>query len=56
MRDDLSPRAVILAAIRADTQSILAFQIGMYLFMALVYFKLFPASHHLTPSIPAFGS
>ena len=33
----------------ADTLSITAFQIGMYAFLALVYFKLFPAPHHLTP-------
>lgn len=35
----------IRAAIQADTLSILAFQIGMYGWMALVYFKLFPAPH-----------
>jgi hypothetical protein len=38
----------IVAAIKADTLSILAFQVGMYAWMALVYFVLF--SHpHLTP-------
>ena len=49
MRKDLSPGGAIWVAIKADTFSILAFQVGMYLFMALVYFKLFPAPHHLTP-------
>ncbi|MGI4826987.1 MAG: DUF4396 domain-containing protein, partial [Janthinobacterium lividum] len=54
MRSDLSPAGAILAAIKADTLSILAFQVGMYLFMALVYFKLFPAPHHLTPFDPRY--
>ena len=54
MRDDLSPGGAIVAAIKADTLSILAFQIGMYLFMALVYFKLFPAPHHLTAFDPRY--
>jgi hypothetical protein len=35
----------IWAAIKADTLSIATFQIGMYGFMALVYFKLFPSPH-----------
>jgi hypothetical protein len=48
MRNDLSRSAVIAAAIKADTLSILAFQIGMYAWMALVYFVLFPRPH-LTP-------
>ena len=54
MRNDLSPAGAVWAAIKADTLSILAFQIGMYLFMALVYFKLFPAPHHLTPFDPRY--
>jgi hypothetical protein len=33
------------AAAKADTFSILAFQIGMYSWMALVYFRLFRAPH-----------
>jgi hypothetical protein len=53
MRDDLSRSAAILAAIKADTLSVLAFQIGMYAWMALVYFKLFPAPH-LTAFDPRF--
>ena len=42
---DLSPGQAILAAIKADTLSITAFQIGMYAWMAIVYFVLFPAPH-----------
>lgn len=37
--------AGLWAAVKADTLSILAFQVGMYAWMALVYFKLFPAPH-----------
>ena len=54
MRDDLTPVGAVWAAVKADTFSILAFQIGMYLFMALVYFRLFPAPHHLTPFDPRY--
>lgn len=35
----------IVAAIKADTLSILAFQTGMYAWMALVFFVLFPHPH-----------
>jgi len=42
---DLSRGQAIGAAIKADTVSILTFQIGMYLWMALVYFVLFPRPH-----------
>jgi len=30
--------------VKADTLSILSFQVGMYAWMALVFFKLFPAT------------
>jgi hypothetical protein len=53
MREDLSRAAAIGAAIKADTLSITAFQIGMYGWMALVYFRLFPAPH-LTPFDPRY--
>lgn len=43
----------LLAAIKADTLSILAFQIGMYAWMALVFFRLFPHPH-LTPFEPQY--
>ncbi len=42
---DLSVGQGIWAAMKADTLSIAAFQIGMYGWMALAYFKLFPAPH-----------
>ena len=43
----------IWAAIKADTLSICAFQIGMYGWMALVFFKFFPYPH-LHPNEPAY--
>ena len=42
---NLSVGGGIWAAIKADTLSITAFQVGMYGFMALVYFKFFPSPH-----------
>jgi hypothetical protein len=41
----LSPREGLIAAIKADTLTIIAFQIGMYGWMLLVHFRLFPQSH-----------
>ena len=49
----LSAGQAIMAAIKADTLSILAFQIGMYAWMAFVFFKLFPHPH-LTPFQPQY--
>ncbi len=43
----------VVAAMKADTLSILAFQIGMYAWMALTYFVLFPHPH-LTPFDPRY--
>ena len=45
MRKKFSVGGAIWAAIKADTFSIAAFQVGMYAWMALVYFKLFHAPH-----------
>jgi hypothetical protein len=45
MRPQLRVGGAIIAAIKADTLSIVAFQVGMYAWMALVYFKLFPVPH-----------
>ena len=53
MRPRLSVRDAVWAAIKADTLSILAFQVGMYCWMAFVYFKLFP-SPHLTAFDPRY--
>ncbi len=49
----LPPGQAVLAAIKADTLSITAFQVGMYAWMALVFFVLFPKPH-LTPFDPRF--
>ncbi len=51
---DLSPGQGIMAAIKADTLSITAFQIGMYAWMALTWFVLFPAPRHLHPNTAAY--
>lgn len=50
---NLTPAQGVIAAIKADTLSILAFQVGMYAWMALVYFVLFP-SPHLKPFDPRY--
>jgi hypothetical protein len=44
MRTLTVPQAII-AAIKADTLSIFAFQVGMYAWMAAVFFKFFPQPH-----------
>lgn len=41
MRDDLGPLAGVVAAIKADTLSIVAFQVGLFGFMALYHLVLF---------------
>jgi hypothetical protein len=40
----LSPREGLIAAIKADTLSIISFQVGMYGWMLLVHFR-FPLAH-----------
>lgn len=49
----LSPARALAEAARADTLSILFFQIGMYGWMAIVYFILFPHPH-LKPDSAVF--
>ncbi len=49
----LPPLQAIWAAIKADTLSIVAFQLGMYSWMALVFFVFFPRPH-LHPNDPAY--
>jgi hypothetical protein len=44
MRQGTATQALV-AAIKADTLSILAFQVGMYAWMAIVSFLLFPRPH-----------
>jgi Domain of unknown function (DUF4396) len=50
---NLSVGEGIVAAIKADTLSIVAFQVGMYAWMAVTHFWLFP-SPHLEPVNPVF--
>ncbi|HTW44194.1 MAG TPA: DUF4396 domain-containing protein [Acidobacteriaceae bacterium] len=50
---NLTVRQAIVAAIKADTLSIIAFQVGMYAWMAVTHFWLFPHPH-LTPLNPVF--
>ena len=45
MRQGIRVGGAIWAAMKADTLSITAFQVGMYGWMAVVYFKLFPGPH-----------
>ena len=42
---DLSPRRAISDAIKAETLSIIAFELGMFAWMALVYFVFFTRPH-----------
>jgi hypothetical protein len=41
----LSPGEGLMAAVKTDTLSIIAFQVGMYGWMLLVHFRLFSQSH-----------
>lgn len=50
---NLSPRRAISDAIKAETLSIIAFQLGMFAWMALVYFVLF-TEPHLSPAHAAY--
>ncbi|HTV04326.1 MAG TPA: DUF4396 domain-containing protein [Acidobacteriaceae bacterium] len=50
---NLTVRQAIIVAIKADTLSIIAFQVGMYAWMAVTHFWLFPRSH-LLPLSPVF--
>jgi hypothetical protein len=50
---DLTPRQALRHAIRADTLSLVAFEIGLFGWMAPVFFVLFPGPH-LTPGNPAY--
>jgi len=50
---DLNPAQGLLAAIKADTLSILTFEIGLFAWMAITYFILF-VHPHLKPNQPAY--
>jgi hypothetical protein len=49
----LSPRQGLLAAIKADTLSLTAFQVGLYGWMAVMQLVLFPVGH-LHPDSAAY--
>lgn len=44
----------LVAAVKADFISLTAFEIGLFGWMAVMAFVLFPAPHHLTPSSAAY--
>ncbi len=50
---NLSPSQGLIAAVKADTLSILTFEIGLFAWMALTYFVFFP-SPHLKPTEAAY--
>jgi hypothetical protein len=50
---NLSPGKALTAAIKADTLTIIAFQIGMYAWMGLTHLVFFP-QHHLHPDDARF--
>jgi Domain of unknown function (DUF4396) len=50
---DLSSSQALMAAVKADTLSILAFEVGLFGWMALTYFILFP-NPHLEPNQPLY--
>lgn len=51
--NDLRPGRALVAAIKADTLSILSFEIGLFAWMGFSYFVLFPRPH-LMPNQPAY--
>jgi hypothetical protein len=50
----LSPGKGILAAMRADTISIVAFEVGMFAWMALTRFAFFPEPRRIYPDMAVF--
>jgi hypothetical protein len=50
---NLSAGEALIAALKADTLSILAFEVGLFGWMALTYFVLFP-NPHLEPTQPLY--
>jgi hypothetical protein len=50
----LGLREGLAEAAKADVASITAFEIGLFGWMALMFFVFFPAPHHLRPDSPAF--
>ena len=50
---NLAPGQAFIAAIKSDTLAILTFEIGLFTWMGIVYFVLFPHPH-LTPNRPTY--
>ena len=50
----LSVRDGVIAALKSDTLSVITFEIGLFGWMAVMAFVLFPAPHHLMPSSAAY--
>ncbi len=50
----LGMRDGIVAAFKADTLSLITFEVGLFGWMALVFFVFFPAPEHLHPDSPAY--
>ena len=50
----LSVRKGLVEAAKADVASLTAFEVGLFGWMALMYFGFFPAPHHLRPDSPVY--
>jgi hypothetical protein len=50
---NLTPRQRVMAAVKSETLAIITFEIGLFAWMALVYFVFFP-NPHLSPLEPGF--
>jgi len=49
----IAPQAALVDAVKADTLSLIAYEVGMFGWMAIVYFLLMPA-HGLNPTMAVF--
>jgi len=50
----LSLRAGLAEAAKADVVSLTAFEVGLFGWMALMFFVFFPAPHHVQPDSPVY--
>jgi len=50
----LGLRKGLIEAAKADVASLTAFELGLFAWMALTAFVLFPAPHHLHPTSPVY--
>ncbi|MGE5289804.1 MAG: DUF4396 domain-containing protein [Micromonosporaceae bacterium] len=50
----LGLRKGLIQAAKADVASLTAFEVGLFGWMALMFFVFFPAPHHLHPDEPAY--